>query len=584
LDGQIDDAQASGQNAMSETQQSQWNVNLRGMVPVNVSGIADAPSDGVRYVRKDAAWVSATDETVVKRNAPVSADVVEWDAVAWSSADGYWSKAQAVSDETIACGVAVNVSAGVSADIVLAGAISGAHPYGAALGPRYLSGDTAGVLVETPPASPALTQHILHVGDASNVFVNVYGARLDAANDGKSYVRNSGEWTELVGITLYRRPVSVAVQEWDAVTWGSTDSNWRQAAATDNEFLAQGIAVNVGGNLADIVISGILVGAHPYGATLGPRYLSADTAGGLVETPPASPALTQHVLHVSDANDLVVNPTGATSVDPVGEAPNDGDQYVRKSGTWSSIAPTVLPATAAPAPEAGKGKIHVEADEKGDPRLWITEGIETARQLGHKIVAGAARWNIAGEQWEIIDDVNHTPIGVASLVTGDKSLTINYSFTAKIVRSFVVTPDEGWSELGLTAGASVGLSSAVVDFGISMEYRGFVSFNGSTWTASTTNGTITPTWQGSFLRLTHGKIPGISVAITARQSPYRPCLVSVGSTQTDVEFRDPAGVVVATPDTDMKVWFSRFHSGAAPKTAFTTLDLAENIWFYGIFD
>ena len=60
--------------------------------------------------------------------------------------------------------------------------------------------------------------------------------------------------------------------------------------------------------------------------------------------------------------------------------------------------------------------------------------------------------------WYAINDQGHSPIGVDSITEDNVKITIYYDFEASKVHTFNVTPDETFSGLGVTAGASVDLT------------------------------------------------------------------------------------------------------------------------------
>lgn len=86
-------------------------------------------------------------------------------------------------------------------------------------------------------------------------------------------------------------------------------------------------------------------------------------------------------------------------------------------------------------------------------QIPFRKGIAVARQL------------TAGAGWTLIDDTGHTPYGfdaVTPVQINGKDLQLNYDFTAHRVGNFSVTVDEGFASIGLTVGASVGTTSAVI--------------------------------------------------------------------------------------------------------------------------
>jgi len=144
------------------------------------------------------------------------------------------------------------------------------------------------------------------------------GGISDAPSDGVIYGRQNASWVEIPheALVLKGQSLSVDVAEWDAIAWGRTQGYWRRAQATSEEFLAGGIAVNVANQTGDVVLSGVLKGAHPWGSNLGQRYLSETTAGQLTESRPRQiGSLAQMVVHVSDENDSLVSPSAGVRVD-----------------------------------------------------------------------------------------------------------------------------------------------------------------------------------------------------------------------------------------------------------------------------
>lgn len=68
-----------------------------------------------------------------------------------------------------------------------------------------------------------------------------------------------------------------------------------------------------------------------------------------------------------------------------------------------------------------------------------------------------------GGGWFAINDADHRPMGLASVTSNSTGITLNFSFTAKTVRYFMVTVDETFAtQRALVCGASVGLNYAVI--------------------------------------------------------------------------------------------------------------------------
>jgi len=170
--------------------------------------------------------------------------------------------------------------------------------------------DQWGVTVTEPKYAVNVSRSMYRVVLSPGVPI---GGVPEAPEDGVIYGRQNKAWVEIPheALILKAQPLSGSIADWDAVTWGSIDGFWRGAQSTSSEFLAQGIATNVSGSTGDIVLNGLLQGTHPWGSTLGPRYLSDSVAGALQEAQPSAAGMyVQHVVHVSDDTNVIVNPAG----------------------------------------------------------------------------------------------------------------------------------------------------------------------------------------------------------------------------------------------------------------------------------
>lgn len=77
---------------------------------------------------------------------------------------------------------------------------------------------------------------------------------------------------------------------------------------------------------------------------------------------------------------------------------------------------------------------------------------------GVATVAGALRND--GTGWYAIADSTHAPLNIASVATKDGMITVEYTFTASKIHTFIAAPDETLARAGYSAGASVGVGSA----------------------------------------------------------------------------------------------------------------------------
>lgn len=82
----------------------------------------------------------------------------------------------------------------------------------------------------------------------------------------------------------------------------------------------------------------------------------------------------------------------------------------------------------------------------------------------YRILSFVIRQTTPGGGWVALDDSGHAPTGLDSIVVTGNDLALNFNFTASKVGTFVVTPDETFTAQGVTVGASVGTSSAILSF------------------------------------------------------------------------------------------------------------------------
>ncbi|MCP1200045.1 hypothetical protein [Notoacmeibacter sp. MSK16QG-6] len=140
-----------------------------------------------------------------------------------------------------------------------------------------------------------------------------------------------------------------------------------------------------------------------------------------------------------------------------------------------------------------------------------------------RFVAGIFRQDSQNSGWYVLDNANHTPIGLdpdTPVEEVDGDIKLNYAFTAEKVLSLVFTPDEGYGNTELTFGASVGKSSALLSlyhpFWIRTSGTGAVSHSyfgtkGGDWDA--VNDAAAGTWTVTHPTETHNDASGSVVAI-----------------------------------------------------------------------
>ena len=116
---------------------------------------------------------------------------------------------------------------------------------------------------------------------------------------------------------------------------------------------------------------------------------------------------------------------------------------------------------------------------------------------------------------------------------------------------------------------------------------GYISYNGSAWTISTANSGITiGAYTAGKLSITHEDMGAGSYLgnVNCRGGKYSAELGSIGATSTEIEFYDPSGVLVTTPTTDMKAYFTRSSPSTIALNPLNIVDGNGNIWLHGVFE
>lgn len=183
-----------------------------------------------------------------------------------------------------------------------------------------------------------------------------------------------------------------------------------------------------------------------------------------------------------------------------------------------------------------------------------------------------------GAGWFAIDDAAHAPINVASVTNDATSITVNFTFTAKKVGSFIACPDEELIKQDIAMGPSVLTDKAVIYLARRV-ISAYIYYNGTDWI-------VPPGWSASFsagvLTITHPTINGFASA-KERAGGHRPTIDMVSNTSTTFVFYNTANAAVMTPDTNMKFHFIRV-GGSAFENPNNVVSAAGNIWCRGIFE
>lgn len=98
-----------------------------------------------------------------------------------------------------------------------------------------------------------------------------------------------------------------------------------------------------------------------------------------------------------------------------------------------------------------------------DARLTaIAASVVGTTGRNYRIVAGTIRNTGSPNYWQPLDDASHRATGVSTVTTSTTAITVNYSFTASKVVSFIAAPDDTLAQADYFTGSSVGTSSAVI--------------------------------------------------------------------------------------------------------------------------
>lgn len=286
--------------------------------------------------------------------------------------------------------------------------------------------------------------------------------------------------------------------------------------------------------------------------------------------------------------------------------------YVRAQGGAVTIDPngseTVDGATALILPQGAAALLICTGTVFYTVGIGGSSGLAVPGKSGAsiEIIGGAIRQDPTDRtKWNFIDDSLHDPIGISGTyaVASSGNITINYGKTYSKVLAFSAGPDETLANtLGVHVGASVGLSSAVINCGSHFQGAATINYDGSgTWN-------ITPganqdigitfnayTGAGGYAVFDHNYCRGIDITVqpdtvgATISNPYIPVLRSAGNTSFQVAFMDPTtgSLVTGAASTRMAFRVSKRNNGGLyldGTNGSDTLGLdAGNIWFFGVF-
>ena len=209
-----------------------------------------------------------------------------------------------------------------------------------------------------------------------------------------------------------------------------------------------------------------------------------------------------------------------------------------------------------------------------------SEIAETNKKI--KLIAGAIR--NTGTGWVLINDDNHTPLNIESVVGGTSVIRINYAFEASKVISFIIASDETYAGV-YDVGASVGKEYADIDiYAKSRSIGGYVYYDGEAWDYSYSKFTGASMTNG-ILTLNHENLNHLTnqFGVCAIGRNCQVIADSVGSNFITVKFLGSDGSVKTTPDDSMKVYAHRIITSVPVNPTLVQSD-SGNFWFIGVME
>lgn len=238
------------------------------------------------------------------------------------------------------------------------------------------------------------------------------------------------------------------------------------------------------------------------------------------------------------------------------------------------------------------------------PFRSFTEFIHDGTNWVPRANGGSEFWGVlrnTGGTWAILNDATHESHNLTNPITSpvNHAVSVDNQLAAEQVGTSIVTVDETYTEYGLSAGVSQGISTS----SIKIAKKGFgvyITFDGTNWVANT-NGIYEIAQASDFvfsfngatgvLTVTHTNINIIhdlfAISVTGRNGILAQ-LDGITQTSFQLVFRDiVTGAILTTPTTACRAYVS--HNGMwepnATKLAITVPNPAgnANLWIYGKF-
>lgn len=189
--------------------------------------------------------------------------------------------------------------------------------------------------------------------------------------------------------------------------------------------------------------------------------------------------------------------------------------------------------------------------------------------------------------WALIEDSVHQANGVASITQDSENIIVTFDETVGKILSFSISVDEEYQSLNLTAGASVGTSQALIKISKQVQaHSAYIYYDGASWLVVGSEDIIVDSFVGGALTLSHPTVDtSYGVVTQRREDNHEPRAGGMGSTTSVVKFYDN-DVLVTTPTTQCKVYFSRIYPTRANLNPSNQIDISQfgNLWVHGTFE
>jgi len=155
--------------------------------------------------------------------------------------------------------------------------------------------------------------------------------------------------------------------------------------------------------------------------------------------------------------------------------------------------------------------------------------------------------------------VTHSPYfgtSVSAVDNADGTITVTHDSTGSNLQPPILMPTAG----ALAVPMLISVDADKFTYGMYAPLSGYIAYNGATWVV-TTDAETKPTmvFASNKLTVTHETVSQGHATATARDgvtSQYIARMGGFSTTTFEVSFRDFAGAIITTPDTDMRFYFN----------------------------